>query len=136
MTEFEELIEDVRAWHVRVFGNPCDPKRTAIKLLEETAELHAALRGDAHSAKINESVDVALVLFNIIGALMSDDDDSPGDFLDGVRVRMEEVERRDQRKRDTERGIVPVIKDSLRAASACTPASRRAIVKLERGGRE
>lgn len=109
-SEFEELLADVHAWHERVFGGPCSPYRTVIKLLEESAEVFAAIRyGNIelpgnHAALSNELVDVGLVLLNLVAATIRPEDGE--DFLEGIRNKMREVEHdRDQPRRDRERGI-------------------------------
>lgn len=104
MTEFETLLSDVRAWHLRVFGKPCNPKRTILKVREEVGELHDEIIADNLPKTMNEIVDVLLATLNIAAELLHDAD-PPGDLLDGIRVKMGIVERRDQVARDRERGI-------------------------------
>lgn len=100
MSEIDELLKEVAAWHVRVFGHPCNQKRTVIKLLEEASEVHASVRAGVHGTINNELVDVGLVLMSLLTATLED-----GDFLEGIRHKMREVEQRDQKRRDAERGI-------------------------------
>lgn len=101
MEDFNKLLWDIHAWHKQVFGKPCDPKRTAIKLLEESAEAYNAIRNGTPGTSFNELADVALVLFSILTAF------NPVniEFEHAIRAKMKIVEDRNQIERDKERGI-------------------------------
>lgn len=99
--EFDRLLADVRAWHLRVFGHPVHVKRTAQKLLEEAAEAFAEARADNSRMMLHELVDVLLVtcsLLSIYGPR-----ELPMNILAEVRRKMSAVEQRDQRARDRKR---------------------------------
>lgn len=110
MTDFEDLLIEVRDWHLRVFGKPCNVKRTVLKLLEEASEAHCAARetgtGQGDIRFLNECVDVGLVLMSLLTPYLgSPDEHAVEEFYEGIRNKMMEVELRDQMKRDLERGI-------------------------------
>lgn len=97
VSDFSHLLEDVMAWHLRVFGHPASSSRTSQKLLEEAAEVFAAARAGDEAGIGKELIDVLLVTCSLLSVHGS------GNEMADIRKKMAEVEARNQRARDQER---------------------------------
>lgn len=93
----EELQQSIGEWHEKTYGD-CPQPRIALKVLEESAELYAAVKLPNNS--LWETLEAADVLI----ALLALSHRGNMNLMRMAEEKFELVKKRDQKQRDIERG--------------------------------